>query len=478
MDAERAVIEPDELDDRAEEFLDSLRAAGMPDEAWKTIRDEAIDELNERYFVASLGGRSVIASVIHDDALDRDRLVYSRPADIKLQYNHRHIKVGVNVKGYDIIRDLGTAWIEAPRRRTYRQIALVPKGACPPDVFNLWRGWGLEPASGEWPTIKDHLLTVICSGNETYLEWLIGWMAYCVQYPERQAEVAVVLRGKKGTGKGMVGQLLMRIFRHHAIHISNSKHLIGHFNSHLADGLFLFLDEALWAGDKAGEGILKALITEKTLMIEPKGLDAFPMPNRLKILVSSNNDWVVPATSDERRFFMLDVSDCKRGDKEYFETLAAAIEGGESQAFLDHLLTYDLSGWQHRSAPHTEALNEQKLTGADSVTRYWYDCLSIGELIGCSLSESWPPDIPVQVLHAAYLDHARDHGDWHPATVEQMAKRLRKLMPDENLITIRPRKAWGDLERPTRYQLKGLSEHRSAFEEAMNLPGHAWRDAE
>ena len=254
MDSDRVTSEIGEFDQDAEEFLESLRSAGIAEEAWVTVRDEALAELNERYFVAALAGRSVIASLTRDEALDRDRLVYSRPMDIKLQYNHRHIKVGVNAKGRDIVKDLGTAWIEFPQRRTYRQIALLPKGECPSDVFNLWRGFGVEPYQGEWLTIRDHLLTVICSGSASYLEWLIGWMAYCVQFPERQAEVAVVLKGKKGTGKGLVGQIMMRIFRHHAIHISNSKHLVGHFNSHLADSLFLFLDEAFWAGDKAGEG--------------------------------------------------------------------------------------------------------------------------------------------------------------------------------------------------------------------------------
>ena len=85
----------------------------------------------------------------------------------------------------------------------------------------------------------------------------------------------------------MVGQMLMRIFRDHSLHITHRKHLVGNFNAHLVDALFLFLDEAFWAGDKQGEGTLKALITERTLMIEPKGVDSFQMPNRLKILMAS-----------------------------------------------------------------------------------------------------------------------------------------------------------------------------------------------
>ena len=118
-----------------------------------------------------------------------------------------------------------------------------------------------------------------------------------------------MLRGLKGTGKGTLGQILHRLFRHHAMHISNPAHFTGRFNGHLVDVLFLFVDEAFWAGDKAGEGTLKALVTEPTIPIEPKFVNLFQTTNRLKILMASNADWVVPATADERRYFVLDVSD-------------------------------------------------------------------------------------------------------------------------------------------------------------------------
>ena len=201
--------------------------------------------------------------------------------------------------------------------------------------------------------------------------------------------MAVVLRGLKGTGKGMVGQMLMRIFRNHSLHITNSKHLVGNFNAHLVDALFLFLDEAYWAGDKQGEGTLKALITERSLMIEPKGVDCFQMPNRLKILMASNTEWVVPASADERRYFVLDVSDCRKGDEAYFSKLAAAIEGDELAAFLDYLLSLDLAGFDHRNPPHTDGLNKQKLIGAESFVRYWYDCLASGFLLNTG-EDNWP----------------------------------------------------------------------------------------
>lgn len=456
-----------------QDYLEAFFACDVP---WEVIFDQKIKEMNQKHFVVPINGRSVIAAVIHDEALDRDRLVYSEAKDLKLQYDNQLIKVGVKENGKDIHKGLGTAWIEHPKRRTYQKMALLPKGNCPPDVFNLWRGFGIEPADGDWPMIREHLRTVICSGNEIHFAWLLGWLAYCVQHPDKPAEVAVVLRGKKGTGKGMLGQVLMRIFRHHALHIADVRHLVGNFNGHLADVLFLFVDEAIWAGDKVGENKLKALITEKAVMIEPKGINGFPMPNRLKILMASNNEWVVPASSDERRFFMLDVSDCKKGDAAYFERLAAAIEGDELQAFLAFLQDHDLTAWPHRAPPHTDALNEQKLISADSVQRYWLECLNEGEIIGTDLGGEWPVDVPVQVLHAAYVEHAEKHGDRRPVTIEQFAKRLAPLMPEGKLGRVRPRKPYHDDQRPWRYELKSLAAHRQAFLAALNIDStsHAW----
>jgi len=47
---------------------------------------------------------------------------------------------------------------------------------------------------------------------------------------------------------------------------------------------------------------LKGMITEKVLMIEPKGVNAFQWPNRLGIYMAANAKWVVAASHDERRF--------------------------------------------------------------------------------------------------------------------------------------------------------------------------------
>ena len=57
----------------------------------------------------------------------------------------------------------------------------------------------------------------------------------------------------------------------HALQITHAKHLTGAFNAHMRTVLFMFADEAFFAGDKANEGALKGLITEDYRVNEGKG---------------------------------------------------------------------------------------------------------------------------------------------------------------------------------------------------------------
>ena len=83
----------------------------------------------------------------------------------------------------------------------------------------------------------------------------------------------------------------------HGIQVFNPKHVVGNFNGHLRDVLLLFADEAFFAGDRAADGVLKGLITEPSLMIERKGVDAVRAPNLLRVIMATNSDWAVPAAA-------------------------------------------------------------------------------------------------------------------------------------------------------------------------------------
>ena len=128
-----------------------------------------------------------------------------------------------------------------------------------------------------------------------------------VQRPDEQGETAIVMRGVEGCGKGILARAIYRLLGQHALAISNAKHLVGNFNGHLRDCVFLFADEAFFAGDKQHVSVLKSIITEDTLTIEGS-TNAVQAPNYLHIMLASNELWVVPAGLQSRRWLVTDVS--------------------------------------------------------------------------------------------------------------------------------------------------------------------------
>ena len=257
--------------------------------------------MNAKYAVVKIGGKTRVVSFEKDATFPGCTVpVFSTISDFCAFHAKR--KKAVRAKnGREKKIGIGRWWIDHEQRRQYDGIVYAPNSVAGDGKLNLWNGFGCKPREGDCGLFLDHLRNNICTGNEQYSEYFLNWMAYAVQHPHRQGEVAVVLRGKEGTGKGVVAKQFGRLLGSHFRHIVHAKHLTGHFNAHLQHCSVLFADEAFFAGDRSHEFILKALITEETLLIEPKGIDPFPVCNCVHLIMSSNNDWVVPAGADARR---------------------------------------------------------------------------------------------------------------------------------------------------------------------------------
>jgi Family of unknown function (DUF5906) len=127
--------------------------------------------------------------------------------------------------------------------------------------------------------------------------------------------------------------------------------LVGNFNAHLRDCVMLFADEAFFAGDRQHESVLKALITDPVLPIEGKHQNLVNVPNMLHVGIASNADWVVPATHDERRYFVLNASDARIDDRKYFADIASQMDNGGLAAMIDEMLHRDISRFDVRDVP-------------------------------------------------------------------------------------------------------------------------------
>src|SRR5262249_5758761 len=233
------------------------------------------EELNAKYAVVQIGGT---VRVMHFDCSGMP--VYQTIPDF-IQFHHRRTKKNENNKPISV----GKWWIAHPERRQHSRVVFAP-GADDKSLggaLNLWRGFACEPKQGDCSLYLHHLGENITSESSKLYDYLIDLMAYGIQRPGEQGHVAVGFKGRRGTGKGVAIQNYGRLFGRHYLHITNARHLVGRFNAHFQQCSLLFGDEAFFAGDRQHESVLKGLITEATIFVEPKNVDGFTVPNRMRI---------------------------------------------------------------------------------------------------------------------------------------------------------------------------------------------------
>jgi hypothetical protein len=333
--------------------------------------DPDLAEMNQKYAVVRIAGKTRVVWFEDAEAYPGSKApVFSTISDFcAFHANPKKVMIGRNGKERKV--GIGRWWIDHDRRRQFTGLVYAPgiDAKITNGKLNLWKGFGCVSCEGKCDLFLTHVLDNICCGNKEYDNYLLNWMAYALQHPDRQAEVAVVMRGNEGTGKGVAAKQFGQLLGSHFRHIVHAKHLTGHFNAHLQQCSVLFADEAFFAGDRSHESILKALITEETLLIEPKGIDPFPVRNCVHLIMSSNSDWVIPAGADARRYFVLNVGNAHIQDHSYFAAIAQEMDTGGREALLHYLLSRDLKGFNVRLVPQTKALAEQKTHSRRGIDR-------------------------------------------------------------------------------------------------------------
>jgi Family of unknown function (DUF5906) len=270
-------------------------------------RDDPVARLNERHAVVRMGTKTMIL-----DERKGECAVFMPVEEFNKWYANETVVVGTRRK------PVSRLWFTNPRRRQYEKVVFDP-GDENPEHYNLWKGFAVAPDVGKsCEKLLAHVEDNICAGNEEHYRWVIGYLAHMVQRPWEKPGVALVMRGEEGVGKGFFASVLGRLCPHHYVVVSQAAHLTGRFNSHHAQCLLMFVDEGFWAGDKQGEGALKHLVTDHELLIEQKGVDAFMVRNVTRLIVASNEDWVVPAGAQARRWCVLDVGNAHACDRRYF----------------------------------------------------------------------------------------------------------------------------------------------------------------
>lgn len=353
---------------------------------------DALDYINNRHiYIRSFGGSPAITNLIYNEVAGRDIMEFISTKSFTEVYSNEYVKT----PGGDRAQ-IGRWWISHKDRNEVKGVIFDPsKPQQWNGYLNLWEGFSVEPQKGNWHRTQKHIYRILCNGDRASFKYVLKWFAWLVQKPDLIPEVAIFFKGKQGSGKGFIFKQFLKIFGKHGMAISSSEQLTGNFTGHFANLVFLFADEAVAPNDYASEGKLKQLITEPEIALRAMRRDAVAAKNRLHIGAATNNDWVLQANDNSRRYFITTVNNrYAKGESSdvvrvrYFEKLWGEMENGGVEAMLYDLLKMDLGNWHPRNdVPDTEELQEQKQLSLKGNERAVFALLNDGVFPGTLIRE-------------------------------------------------------------------------------------------
>ncbi len=424
---------------------------------------DEIDKLNKDH--AYIAGNS--GFVIHETKNEKDK-PFVEVIDLTTFHTNEAAKTYGEGKN---IQPLTRAWIKSPRRRTYQKLVFSPERKVPDNFYNLWKGFTVTPldvaptprAEKAFQAFMSHVKENICCGSEELTTWLLAYFGHMIQKPWELPLVSIALRGKKGVGKNAFIDRLGYFLGASYTTLSNRKNLSSNFNAILENKVMVVLDEAFWSGDKQNEGVLKAWVTAPEHVIERKGHEHYPVANCMRLIILANDDWVVPASPDERRFAVFDVGEGKMQNTHFFREMREGMEADNANGYrllLKYLKELDISPFTVGVAPNTQGLLIQKHQTLSPLIRWWYDCLQVGEILGSDFTGGWPESIKGDSLRKALNSELQERNirTRIPSSVGTTAE-LKMLCPS---LYSKVKRVENDVGRY--YQLPPLAQARKEWE--------------
>ena len=304
-----------------------------------------------------------------------------------------------------------SAWEKSKFCLKYDNITLVNPHTLRPQEFNLWLGFDMrnDEATAIWkdwnivgPRTKkrvdlqmflDHIYSFLCSKNPDVYNYVIKWLAMTLQYPFERKDSALVFISQEGIGKDLIfTNTLGKIMgQQHFLNTPDVNDIAGKFTGAIEGKFVVVFDEAFEVKGKKLQK-LKSLITEKTMRVEKKGVDAYFVPNYVSIIINSNIQHanIFEVSSRARRYLMSFCDSSIAGCTDYFGDLVEWMGIGDSakddvcrgiRSVAYFLYNLDISDFNPRIIPHTKYMVLQKLATMPDVHLWWYECLVSGYVV-------------------------------------------------------------------------------------------------
>jgi len=163
-------------------------------------------------------------------------------------------------------------------------------------VFNILeiqrKYWAPTDHGSEYNELFDSLIYSLAGGRQENIDYLERWVAYKYLNPDKvKITPGLNITGKPGgNGKGLFTQLLTSIFTPMGVTVIKGKNLTGGFNSIMEGKVITVLDDE--RRDRFPQDELKQNSGNGSIVIEPKGVDAYSVDSTATTIVLDNTGLV------------------------------------------------------------------------------------------------------------------------------------------------------------------------------------------
>jgi len=340
-----------------------------------------IETLQSKYFLVLLPAGYFVVDGQELLRVDNSPINYNRQDTARLMLRREIKRLFPQADADAVVKE----FYDSPSTTCYEGVEFNPRETTP-GFLNFYRGPAIEPFEGNCEEIKRFLFEVICDKDPIVSSYLTKYLAHMVQLPWEKPGVMISLLGGQGTGKGTFAKLLRSIWASSYVQVYNTESILGTFNSALERAFVVFMDEALFVGDRRATNALKSLVTESIIEVNEKHQPKRQIESFHRLFFATNAAHLKHTERDDRRDLSLRVSEQYKGDHAYWATIHKEIEANAG-AYLKYLMGVNLSGFNVREKPATQELLEQKLRSLDGINRWWFNVLESGVIDGLG---EWP----------------------------------------------------------------------------------------
>lgn len=263
--------------------------------------------------------------------------------------------------------------------------AIIADEAIMDKYLNSFTGFGFKPDPyGDCTIVKNHIFNIICDGDRGAYDYLWNYIAHMMQFPGNKPNVAIIFKGKHGVGKSILFSALAELLgglTGYASKLEGIDQATGRFNSYITQRLLVWIEEMNITASRTKENRLKTLITDSFVHVERKGKDGYNDLNFIRYMGSTNHEHVWNLAQDDRRIVVLEVSQDRQNDSQYFTALYNAIrDTNVMRRLMYELMSHKVDHFMVMKPFKNKARSKQMLFTMDPNADMMMEFLRIGEI--------------------------------------------------------------------------------------------------